>query len=117
MSFETPATGQESNQEIAEKQRAIQEKLFELGDDTIRPLPDNFPNKDALLGLISAAARLADATDTELGTPETRKNWIKGELYNALAPLGLAVEDREKLLAMQQKALFEHHQEDGEAQS
>lgn len=95
------------SQEVRQQHFEIANKLFEV-DDIIRPLPGDFPHKAELLGLLSAAAHLTN----ELGSAESRKDYIRAELMNGLAPLGLSVDDKDKLEAWRGHAREERDQQE-----
>ena len=85
---------EEYQKELRDKQREIRERLFEL-DDLLAAAPDDLPYRDSVRGLLSAANRLTQ--ESPFPDPHrTRELDIKDKISEALAPLGLEVQEAEQ---------------------
>ena len=93
MQESAPSPEPEFDREIAEKQRVIKEKLYELDDLLMES--DELPDRDSLRGLLSAASRLAE-TPPFSDPHGSRYDDVRNKADKALRPLGFEVRPIDK---------------------
>lgn len=72
-----------------QQQREIKLELHRLTDHIIHDLPDDFPNREALVRVLAVALSVNE--------PSSSRDLISRKMISALVPLALGIEDKHKL--------------------